>query len=77
MWMNAPWELPQSLQRPPPAGTLQIVAVDTKQDKGQAVTRRLYLERGTLGTSAGASFWPRLLPGIVRASRPTAKADAF
>jgi putative SOS response-associated peptidase YedK len=31
-WMNAPWELAQSLQKPPPAGALKVVAVDTKQD---------------------------------------------
>jgi putative SOS response-associated peptidase YedK len=34
MWMNAPWELAQSLQRPPPKGALKIVAADTKQDTG-------------------------------------------
>jgi putative SOS response-associated peptidase YedK len=32
MWMNAPWELAQGLQRPPPGGALRVVAVDTKQD---------------------------------------------
>jgi putative SOS response-associated peptidase YedK len=31
-WMNAPWELAQTLQRPPPPGALKVVAVDTKQD---------------------------------------------
>lgn len=31
-WLNAPWELAQSLQKPPPAGALKVVAVDTKQD---------------------------------------------
>jgi putative SOS response-associated peptidase YedK len=31
-WMNAPWELAQGLQRPPPTGALKVVAVDTKQD---------------------------------------------
>jgi putative SOS response-associated peptidase YedK len=34
MWMNAPWELAQSLQRPPSAGAIRIVALDTKQDTG-------------------------------------------
>jgi hypothetical protein len=34
MWMNAPWELVQSRQRPPSAGALKIVAYDTKQDSG-------------------------------------------
>lgn len=34
MWMNAPVELALSLQRPPSAGALKIVAVDTKQDSG-------------------------------------------
>jgi putative SOS response-associated peptidase YedK len=32
MWMNAPVELALSLQRPPPAGALRVVAADTKQD---------------------------------------------
>ena len=32
MWMNAPIELALSLQRPPAAGALRIVATDTKQD---------------------------------------------
>ena len=32
MWMSAPWELAQTLQRPPPPGALKVVAVDTKQD---------------------------------------------
>jgi putative SOS response-associated peptidase YedK len=32
MWMQAPAEMALSLQRPPRAGALQIVAVDTKQD---------------------------------------------
>ena len=32
MWMNAPWELAQSLQRPPRAGTLKVVAAGEKQD---------------------------------------------
>ena len=31
-WMNAPIEEALFLQRPPPAGTLRIVATDTKQD---------------------------------------------
>jgi hypothetical protein len=31
-WMNAPWELPQGIRHPPPAGALKIVATDTKQD---------------------------------------------
>jgi len=31
-WMNAPWEIAQSLQRPPAAGALRIVARDVKQD---------------------------------------------
>ncbi len=31
-WMNAPWELAQELQRPPPAGALRVVATDTKED---------------------------------------------
>lgn len=34
MWLHAPWELAQTLQRPPPAGALKTVAVDTKQDPG-------------------------------------------
>jgi putative SOS response-associated peptidase YedK len=34
MWMHAPWDMAQSLQRPPPAGSLKIVASDTKQDTG-------------------------------------------
>ena len=34
MWMHAPVEMALSLQRPPPAGALKIVAVDTKQDTG-------------------------------------------
>ena len=34
MWMNAPWELAQGLQSPPPGGSLKIVATDTKQDPG-------------------------------------------
>jgi putative SOS response-associated peptidase YedK len=32
MWMNAPVETALSLQRPPPAGALKIVSLDTKQD---------------------------------------------
>jgi hypothetical protein len=32
--MNTPWEIAQGLQRPPPAGAIKIVAVDTKQDTG-------------------------------------------
>jgi putative SOS response-associated peptidase YedK len=32
MWMNAPWELAQTLQRPALAGALKVVAVATKQD---------------------------------------------
>jgi putative SOS response-associated peptidase YedK len=32
MWMNAPWELAQTLQRPRPAGALRVVATDVKQD---------------------------------------------
>jgi putative SOS response-associated peptidase YedK len=32
MWMNAPWELAQTLQQPPPAGALKVVATDIKQD---------------------------------------------
>jgi putative SOS response-associated peptidase YedK len=32
MWLNAPVEMALSLQRPPPAGSLKIVATDTKQD---------------------------------------------
>jgi putative SOS response-associated peptidase YedK len=31
-WMNAPMEKALLLQKPPPAGALKIVAVDTKQD---------------------------------------------
>jgi hypothetical protein len=34
MRMNAPWELAQGLQKPPPPGALRIVAKDTKQDPG-------------------------------------------
>jgi putative SOS response-associated peptidase YedK len=34
MWMNAPGEIALLLQRPPPAGALKVVAVDTKQDSG-------------------------------------------
>ena len=34
MCMNAPVEMALSLQRPPPAGALKIVATDTKQDIG-------------------------------------------
>ena len=33
MWMNAPVEIALSLQRPPPVGSLLIVATDTKQDR--------------------------------------------
>jgi putative SOS response-associated peptidase YedK len=32
MWMNAPWELAQGLQRPPPAGALRVVAAGRKED---------------------------------------------
>jgi len=32
MWMNAPIELALSLQHPPPAGALKVVASDTKTD---------------------------------------------
>jgi putative SOS response-associated peptidase YedK len=31
-WMTAPWEIAQGLQRPPPAGALRVVAINTKQD---------------------------------------------
>lgn len=31
-WMNAPWEVARDLQRPPDAGALKVVAVDTKED---------------------------------------------
>jgi putative SOS response-associated peptidase YedK len=31
MWMNAPMDVALSLQRPPPAGALKVVARDTKQ----------------------------------------------
>lgn len=31
-WINAPWELAKELHKPPPAGALRIVAVDTKED---------------------------------------------
>lgn len=31
-WMNAPWEIARQLQKPPPAGTLRIVRVDSKED---------------------------------------------
>jgi putative SOS response-associated peptidase YedK len=34
MSMNAPWELARSLQRPPPSGSLRMVAFDTKKDTG-------------------------------------------
>jgi hypothetical protein len=30
--MNAPWELAQTLQRPPSPGSLKVMAADTKQD---------------------------------------------
>lgn len=33
-WMNAPIEEALLLQKPPPAGALKVVAVDTKQDAG-------------------------------------------
>jgi putative SOS response-associated peptidase YedK len=32
-WMNAPWEVARELQKPPPAGALRVVAVDTKEDR--------------------------------------------
>ena len=32
MWINASLELAQSLQRPPVAGALRVVAFDTKKD---------------------------------------------
>jgi len=32
MWLTAPWEFARSLQRPPPAGALKIVAVGSRQD---------------------------------------------
>lgn len=32
MWMNAPMEMAMSLQHPPPAGALRIVATDRKDD---------------------------------------------
>lgn len=28
MWKNAPWELAQGLQQPPPGGALRVVAKD-------------------------------------------------
>jgi putative SOS response-associated peptidase YedK len=31
-WMTAPWEFARDLQRPPPAGSLQIVASGRKED---------------------------------------------
>ncbi|MBV9550370.1 MAG: SOS response-associated peptidase [Alphaproteobacteria bacterium] len=31
-WLNAPWEIARDLQKPPPPGSLRIVATDTKQD---------------------------------------------
>jgi putative SOS response-associated peptidase YedK len=31
MWMHAPMDMALSLQRPPPAGALRVVARDTKQ----------------------------------------------
>jgi putative SOS response-associated peptidase YedK len=31
-WLNAPWEIARDLQQAAPAGTLRIVATDTKQD---------------------------------------------
>lgn len=34
MWMNAPIELALSLQRPPPAGALKVVAAGDKMDRG-------------------------------------------
>jgi putative SOS response-associated peptidase YedK len=37
MWMNAPWEFAKTLQRPPPAGTLRIVATDRKEDGVPAI----------------------------------------
>jgi putative SOS response-associated peptidase YedK len=33
-WLNAPWEIARELQKPPPAGALEVVAVDTKEDPG-------------------------------------------
>jgi putative SOS response-associated peptidase YedK len=32
MWMTAPIEIALTLQRPPPKGSLRVVATDTKQD---------------------------------------------
>ena len=32
MWMNAPWEIAKSLQRPPPLGTLRVVELDSRTD---------------------------------------------
>jgi putative SOS response-associated peptidase YedK len=32
MWMHAPWEIARELQKPPPAGSLKIIATDTKED---------------------------------------------
>jgi hypothetical protein len=34
MWLNAPTEMALSLQRPPPAGALKIVATDRKNGVG-------------------------------------------
>jgi putative SOS response-associated peptidase YedK len=31
-WMSAPWEAARELQKPPPAGTLRVVAVGKKED---------------------------------------------
>jgi hypothetical protein len=36
--LNARWELAHGLQRPPSAGALKVVAVDTKQDTAQILT---------------------------------------
>jgi putative SOS response-associated peptidase YedK len=36
MWMIAPMDMALSLQHPPPADSIKIVATDTKQDTGSS-----------------------------------------
>ncbi|OJX20354.1 MAG: hypothetical protein BGO83_05015 [Devosia sp. 66-14] len=37
IWMTAPWEEAQKLQRPLPDGVLQIVSIGNKEDPPEAV----------------------------------------